>query len=166
MSSDLAHLVGLARKQVWSAPSGSFVSDARSNASDRQYMTSTLAIDTTGQANFSDPEYQKNWQARLYERDAIERLNTGEAAESADRFMVRLGAGVRPRVQELHDRIIRGRAMERRQYIMQAEPTYFSVEETDPTLAMWKESENALDSWSRGMPAEFGFRPRSGNHIV
>lgn len=161
MSSDLAQIVGLVRKQTWSTPAGSSVADASSRSSARQYMTSMVEIDTSGAANFSDPEYQKNWQTRLYERDAIEKLNTGEAAQSAARFMERLNTGVRPRVQELHDRIVRGRAMERRQYVMQAEPTYYSLEETDLTLAMWSASESALDSWARGMPEEFGFKPRS-----
>jgi len=51
------------------------------------------------------------------------------------------------------------RAQERVQYIMQDEPTYFTWDGTDPTLAMWSASASATEAWARGLPMEAGYRP-------
>jgi len=176
MSTNLAELVGLARSRAWAPPSGSglqyralslgAVESPSQNAPTIRpppilttYTGAAVTIDTSAQADFTDHEYQKNWQARNYERASIEALNNRDAAHSADHFMQRLAVGVRPRVRQLHDRIIAGRAQERVQYIMQDEPTHFTWDGTDPTLAMWSASESARTAWARGLPMEEGYQP-------
>jgi hypothetical protein len=176
MSTELAYLVGVARRDAWAPPAGSELAYKRQTLGTVEspsqnaptirppppmssYIGAAVTLDTSAQANFTDHEYQKNWQARNYERASIEALNSRDAHRSAEHFMQRLAVGVRPRVRHLHDRIIAGRAQERVQYIMQDEPTYFTWDGTDPTLAMWSASASATEAWARGLPMEAGYRP-------
>jgi hypothetical protein len=191
---DLAKLVGVARQQAWRVPDGaqltyaslpvggspaSVASSAAPSAMRGpplrrpppvldSYVGAAVTLDTSAQANFTDHEYQKNWQTRNYERASIEAMNSGQAHVSAMRFMQRFGTGVPPRVRALHDRIAMGRSMERTQNIMQDEPTYYAFDGTDPTMAMWGASQAALDAWGSGLPVRdaraAGPAPALGEH--
>jgi len=185
MSAELAYLVAQARQQTWSAPAGSSLLYAKermgatpqtvaaaagsAGKSTRPpqvlgtYLGSTIAIDTSAQADFSDHEYQKNWQAREYERGSIEDINNEQAQQAALRFVQRLAVGPKPRVAQLHQRIIAGRSMERTQYIMHDEPTLYTHDGTDPTIAMWNAAQASRVAWESPLPFRDAYRPVQEN---
>jgi len=172
MSTELAYLVGVARKQAWTPPAGSeltYQAQTLGVTTDgpsppmTTYIGAAVTVDTSAQADFTSHEYQKNYQARNYERASIEALNNRDAKRSTEHFMQRLAVGVRPRVRELHDRIIAGRGLERVQYVMQDEPTYYTWDGTDPTLAMFSASQAAINAWADARSAA---RDDETDHIM